>query len=110
MLTDGRPAIMRIEVGSTLVIAVGVPLPDVDGAYFDFVSFDDVENTLRSVGLALVFAAAITTLLGMVLGAVSASRAVRPLAIASQAAQAIAGVRLETRLEPTDDPDLDALT
>ena len=110
VLTDGRPAIMRIEVGSTLVIAVGVPLPDVDGAYFDFVSFDDVENTLRSVGLALVFAAAITTLLGMVLGAVSASRAVRPLAIASQAAQAIAGGRLETRLEPTDDPDLDALT
>ncbi len=107
---DGRPSLMRVEVGSTLVVAVGIPLPDLDGIYFDFASFDDVENTLRSVGLALVFAAAITTLLGMVLGAISASRAVRPLAAASQAAQAIAGGRLETRLEPTDDPDLDALT
>ena len=110
VLVDGQPSLMRVNVGSTLVLSVGIPLPEVDGAYFDFASFDDVESTLRSVGLALVFAAAITTLIGIVLGAISASRAVRPLAAASQAAQAIAGGRLETRLEPTDDPDLDALT
>ena len=110
VLVDGQPSLMRVDVGSTLVVAVGIPLPEFDGAYFDFATFDDVENTLGSVGLALVFAAAITTLLGVVLGAISASRAVRPLAAASQAAQAIAGGRLETRLEPTDDPDLDALT
>lgn len=110
VLVNGQPSVMRIDVGSSLVLSVGVPLPEVDGAYFDFAPLDDVESTLRSVGLALIFAAAITTLLGMVLGAISAARAVRPLAAASQAAQAIAGGRLETRLEPTDDPDLDALT
>ena len=55
-------------------------------------------------------AAIITTLLGVFLGAIVASRAVRPLTAASQAAQAIAGGRLDTRLEETDDPDLSALT
>ncbi|MEY2641430.1 MAG: hypothetical protein RLZZ368_77 [Actinomycetota bacterium] len=69
-----------------------------------------MRSTLNSVGLALIFAAGITTLIGIVLGAIAASRAVRPLVAASQAAQAIAGGRLDTRLEESNDPDLSALT
>jgi signal transduction histidine kinase len=69
-----------------------------------------VRSTLNSVNLALILAAGITTLLGVVLGAIAASRAVRPLTAASQAAQAIAGGRLDTRLEETEDPDLAVLT
>ena len=46
---------------------------------------------------------------GVLLGWFAANRAVRPLADAAQAAQAIAGGRLDTRLEPTDDPDLRVL-
>jgi len=40
----------------------------------------------------------------------AARRTVRPLATAAQAASAIAGGRLDTRLETTDDPDLSVLT
>jgi len=110
VLQNRQPTSMRIEVENELVLAVGVPIDSVDAAYFEFPSVDDVRSTLNSVNLALILAAGITTLLGIVLGAIAASRAVRPLTAASQAAQAIAGGRLDTRLEETEDPDLAVLT
>jgi signal transduction histidine kinase len=57
-----------------------------------------------------VFAALISTLLGVTLGIFAARRAVKPVATAAQAASSIAGGRLDTRLESTDDPDLRILT
>lgn len=110
VLQNRQPTTMRIEVENELVLAVGVPIDSVDAAYFEFPSVDDVRSTLNSVNLALILAAGITTLLGVVLGAIAASRAVRPLTAASQAAQAIAGGRLDTRLAETEDPDLAVLT
>ncbi|MEI7505613.1 MAG: HAMP domain-containing sensor histidine kinase [Actinomycetes bacterium] len=110
VLQNRQPATMRIEVENELVLAVGVPIDSVDAAYFEFPSLNDVRSTLNSVNLALILAAGITTLLGIVLGAIAASRAVRPLTAASQAAQAIAGGRLDTRLAETEDPDLAVLT
>jgi signal transduction histidine kinase len=110
VLDRREPSVMRTEVDGELVVLVGIPLSTVDGAYFEFPTIDDVRSTLNSVGLALIFAAGITTLIGIVLGAIAASRAVRPLVAASQAAQAIAGGRLDTRLEESNDPDLSALT
>lgn len=110
VLEQRQPSVMRTEVDGELVILVGVPLSDVEGAYFEFPTIDDIRSTLNSVGLALIFAAGITTLVGIVLGAIAASRAVRPLVAASQAAQAIAGGRLDTRLVDSNDPDLAALT
>jgi signal transduction histidine kinase len=110
VLQKRQPTTMRIEVENELVLAVGVPIDSVDAVYFEFPSVNDVRSTLNSVNLALILAAGITTLLGIVLGAIAASRAVRPLTAASQAAQAIAGGRLDTRLEETEDPDLAVLT
>jgi len=110
IIDNREPRTMRIEVDNELVLAIGIPLDSVDAAYFEFPSMQDVRSTLNSINLALTLAAIITTLLGVFLGAIVASRAVRPLTAASQAAQAIAGGRLDTRLEETDDPDLSALT
>ena len=75
-------------------------------SYFEFSSLSEVEDTLSSVGFSLLFAGFITTLFGVVLGSVASRRAVRPLGDAAQAAKAIAGGRLDTRLETTDDSDL----
>ncbi len=110
IIDNREPRTMRIEVDKELVLAIGIPLDSADAAYFEFPSMQDVRSTLNSINLALTLAAIITTLLGVFLGAIVASRAVRPLTAASQAAQAIAGGRLDTRLEETDDPDLSALT
>ncbi|MCX6521835.1 MAG: HAMP domain-containing sensor histidine kinase [Actinobacteria bacterium] len=92
-------------------IIVGIPLDDVadDAAYFEAVDISEIEETLNSVGLSLFFGALITSMFGVVLGWFAANRAVRPLADAAQAAQLIAGGRLDTRLEPSDDPDLRTL-
>ena len=77
--------------------------------FFEVVPLDELSRTLGSVRVSLLGAVAITTALGVLLGALAARRAVQPLADAAQAAQAIAGGGLGTRLEPGDDPDLQVL-
>lgn len=101
-------AFMRVRVGDELNIVVGQPLAG-GGAYFQFFGLDEVNSTLRSVQLSLVLGTAITTALAVLAGQFAARRAVRPVGVAAQAAKAIAGGRLDTRLEPTDDPDLSVL-
>ena len=106
---DGRASRMTTKARGEPVIAVGIPLDKVDASYFEFSSLKELQNTLTSVARALVGAGVITTSLGLLLGALAARRAVRPLADAAQAAQSIAGGRLDTRLDPGGDPDLRGL-
>jgi two-component system, OmpR family, sensor histidine kinase MtrB len=116
VLNSNLPQYMRVEVGDSLYLAMGFPLDfQTNGSpqravYLELALLDDVRSTLSSISNILVLATAVTTLLGVLLGIVAASRAVRPLTAASRAAQAIAGGRLETRMETTDDPDLEMIT
>ncbi|MET0579613.1 MAG: HAMP domain-containing protein, partial [Ilumatobacteraceae bacterium] len=108
VVNDGVPARMITDVGGQTVMVFGVPLPDI-GAYFEFFPLDEDDRTLANVALSLLLASVITTALGVLLGVFAARRAVRPVAEAAQAAKAIAGGHLGTRLPPTDDPDLGVL-
>ncbi len=107
---QAAPPRMRYSLRGDTVLAVGVPLVDMNASYFEIVSLAELQNTLRSIRLVLVGAAVGTTLLGALLGVWASRRAVRPLADAARAAQAIAGGNLDTRLEVTDDRDLALLT
>ena len=109
VIDDGIAARKIIEVGSEPNIVVGYPLPTGEDAYFEFFSLDEVNDTLQSVRLSLVLGSMITTAMGVLAGSFAARRAVRPVGVAAQAAKAIAGGRLDTRLEPTEDPDLSVL-
>jgi signal transduction histidine kinase len=71
---------------------------------------ESIGETLSSLRTSLILATVITVLVGLMLGIVSSERVVQPLVGAANAARAIADGRLDTRLEPTDDPDLNALT
>lgn len=106
VLNDAIPARMIVDIDGEPVLVIGIPTEDRPGAFFQFLELGDVTDTLRSVGLSLLFGGAITTLAGAVLGYFAARRAVRPLGEAAQAAKAIAGGRLDTRLVPADDHDL----
>ena len=106
VINDATPARMITRIGGQPVLVIGIPLTVTEATYFEFAALSDVANTLNSVLLSLLFAGIITTLAGALLGSLVASRAVRPLGDAAQAAKAIAGGRLDTRLEPTEDPDL----
>ena len=109
VIDEGTSASQIVRLGDELNIVVGWDIPGI-GSYFEAFSLGEADSTLSSVRLSLVFAAAITTGLGILLGIFSARRAVRPVATAARAASAIAGGRLDTRLETTDDPDLRILT
>ena len=109
VINENTPARQVITVDGEKVLVVGVPLSEVGAAYFEFFSLTEVNDTLRSVGFSLLFAGFITTLFGVVLGSVASRRAVKPLGDAAQAAKAIAGGRLDTRLEISDDHDLRVL-
>jgi two-component system sensor histidine kinase MtrB len=109
VVTDGEPARQIVRIDGELNIVVGWSVPEI-GAYFEFFPIDDIDSSLSDLRVVLILAAVITTGLGVLLGIFAARRAVRPLATAAQAASAIAGGRLDTRLENTPDPDLRVLT
>ena len=95
----------------TAEIAVGVPIPSVQAAYFEVFDLSDLDHTLRVLGITLFVAGIVTTVLGTALGRFASSRLLRPLADVSRAAGAIAGGELDTRLDPdATDPDLEGLT
>ncbi|MBA3606257.1 MAG: HAMP domain-containing histidine kinase, partial [Acidimicrobiia bacterium] len=108
VVDEGQWARMITNSGGDTVLVVGIPLRGI-GAYFEFFFLDEDQQTLNNVALSLLLASVITTALGVLLGVFAARRAVRPLAEAAQAAKAVAAGHLETRLPPTDDPDLGVL-
>ena len=90
-------------------IVIGVPLPAEHAAYFEVFSLDELASTLRTLAFALAAAALVTTLAGAALGRWASGRALRPLAGVTEAAVAIAGGQLDTRVEAGDDVDLQEL-
>ena len=95
----------------TAEIVIGVPIPSVHAAYFDVFDLSDLDHTLRVLGLTLFGAGVVTTLLGVALGRFASRRLLQPLADVTQAAGAIAGGDLDTRLDAAAaDPDLQGLT
>lgn len=110
VLQDGEWARMIVDTGEGTVLVFGIPLTQLGGAYFEFFDLEDDQQTLNNVALSLFLASVITTALGVLLGVFAARRAVRPVAETALAAKAIAGGHLETRLPPSDDPDLGLLS
>jgi len=107
---SGQPSRMRFRLDGEMQLAVGIPIPSEDVAYFEIVSLEDVEDTLDALAVSLIGAALVTTLAGAFLGWWASRRALRPLSGVSSAATALAAGRLDTRLEPSDDPDLRSIT
>ena len=108
----GAPAWQLISSGGTAQLIVGVPIHaqssfhSVNAAYFEIFDLSDLVRTLHALLAALAIAALITTVAGAVLGLWAAARTLRPLRETTQAALAIAGGRLDTRLESADFADL----
>jgi len=105
----GHAARMTFSLQGKPALAVGIPIRAVNAVYFELVDLDDLQRTLESLGVSLLGASLFTTLAGAGIGFWAGRRALRPLADVSQAAEAIAGGRLDTRLEATDDPHLGVL-
>ncbi len=109
-VVDGQPSRMRYRIDGDMQLAVGIPIPSEQVAYFEIVSLQDVEDTLDALAVSLLGASLVTTLAGAGFGWWASRRALRPLSGVSSAATALAAGRLDTRLEPSDDPDLRSIT
>ena len=105
----GTPASQRFNLAGSLQMGVGIPLPVVDASYFEVFSLEELDHTLRILALTLALGSVATTLAGVVIGRWASGRALRPLGDVAQAAAAIAGGRLDTRLETFDEADLATL-
>jgi signal transduction histidine kinase len=110
-VSGGQPGIMRYRLRDDGVarLAVGVPIPSASAAYFEVTDLTELEDALRELSVSLTAAGVVTTLAGAALGSWAARRVLRPVADVGDAAEAIAGGRLDTRLEAYDDPDLGPL-
>ncbi|GAA0220817.1 HAMP domain-containing sensor histidine kinase [Cryptosporangium japonicum] len=104
----GGPARQRVRVGESPVLVVGVPLgAEGAGAYFAVFPLTELDRTYRALSATLGGAAAATTAIGAMAGALVSRRALRPLQGLTAAARSIAAGRLETRLPPhANDPEL----
>ncbi|HXH59183.1 HAMP domain-containing sensor histidine kinase [Iamia sp.] len=108
-VTGGDSVRMRVTLNGEPELIVGIPVNEGSAAYYEVVSFADLEDTLESLAVSLLGASVATTLVGGTLGYWLSRRTLRPLANVGLAAEAIAGGRLDTRLEGTEDPDLNVL-
>lgn len=109
LVANGVPGRQRYISTDGPVLAVGLPIPAVDGEYFEVFDLSDVQQALRALLTALVIAAVGTTLAGGVLGWWSSRRVLRPVAEVARAASRIATGQLDTRLPPNTDRDLAVL-
>lgn len=105
----GNGARMVYDHDGSPYLVVGVPIPALDALYFEAVDLSSLDATLEGLGISLLGASAVTALAGGLLGFWAGRRALAPLGSFSRAAQAVAGGHLETRVPPTNDPDLDLI-
>lgn len=105
----GEPSRQLFAVEGVPHLAVAVPIPAVDAAYFEVSRLDQLASTLNVLRNSLLGAAAVTTLLGAGFGLLASRRVLRPVTAASEAAAEVAAGNLDARLEDTSDADLAVL-
>lgn len=109
VVESGEPAMMHYRPGDRPTMSLGIPLPTVDAAYYEIVELDELERSLDLLAAYLTGATILVTLAGATLGWWASRRTLLPLTDVGLAAHAIAGGRLDTRLEVANDPDLSIL-
>ncbi len=87
-------------------IVVGVPLATVDAQFYEIVSTSELRSTLATLAVVLGAFAVFAALAGAALGRVASGRLMAPLDDVATAAARIGAGGLQTRLPPTEDPDL----
>jgi len=99
----------RITVNGQQVLAVGVPLTRPGEAFFEWHPLDGLDNTLRTVKITLIAAAIVTAMIGLAVGRLASTLALRPLAELTRVADAVARGKLDARLQAENDRDLGGL-
>jgi len=94
-------------VGGAPYLVIGIQLPGLRSAYFEFVPLAEYEGTLNTLGTVLIAAASVTTVGGALGGWRASRRVLRPLGQVAEAATAMSSGDLSRRLTVGPDPDLE---
>ncbi|MEU4286664.1 HAMP domain-containing sensor histidine kinase [Kribbella sp. NPDC026596] len=105
----GATAHRRIDVSGQQVLAVGVPMTRPGEAFFEWHPLDNLDNTLRTLKITLIVAALVTAMIGLAVGRLASTLALRPLAELTRVADAVARGKLDARLQAENDRDLGGL-
>lgn len=114
LVAEGVPAeqIFILASNGGSYIAVGQPInaPTNVAQYFEVFPVSQAQSELNSLLSALIGAALLTTLVGLVLGRWAAWRALRPLRDVSEVARQISEGQIDARIETSSQSDLATLT
>ncbi|MFG1815252.1 ATP-binding protein [Kribbella sp. NPDC049174] len=106
---NGTAAHRRITVSGQQVLAVGVPMRGPGEAFFEWHPLESLDNTLQTLKITLVSAAVVAALIGLAVGRLASTVALRPLAALTRVADAVARGQLDARLHVENDRDLGGL-
>ena len=106
---QGRPAMQRVRAAGQPAVVVGIPL-DPSTAFFEVDSLQELDRTFRTLALALLAVAVMTSSAGAGLGWYATRYVLRPITTVAETAEDIAAGHLRTRLDPAAEPDLARLT
>jgi len=107
---NGNAARIRTRLDDKPALITGMPIPELDAAYYEAALVDDVESALNALGIIVVGVAAAATVLAAAIGSWASRRTLTPLAEVRAAAESLAAGELDTRLDPPADADLASLT
>ncbi|MBB2987640.1 sensor histidine kinase [Terracoccus luteus] len=108
-VAEGRTVSSRVEDAGGPVLVVGAPLPRAGDALFEVFPLQDVDHTVDVLVAVLTVGAVVTTAVGAALGRWASRVALRPLVDLNTVVSDVARGRLDLRVPPTGDPDLDPL-
>jgi two-component system, OmpR family, sensor histidine kinase MtrB len=109
LVASGKPGRQRFSGTSGVELAVGVPLPAVGAEYFELFDLSELNRTLTTLLAVLVVVAVATAAPGAIVGTWASRRVLRPVTEVAWAAATITRGKLDTRLPPNPDPDLNEL-
>ena len=105
--TSGHAAHQRYrDAGGSAHLAVAIPVGTLDALYVEQFPLADLEQSLLLLRRSLLLGIVFGVLAAAAVGALAATRVVRPLRPVADAAARIAAGDLDTRLEPVRDADI----
>jgi signal transduction histidine kinase len=106
---EGRPALQRVRADGQPALVVGIPLGP-STAFYELDSLQELDRTFRTLALALLAVAVMTSSAGAGLGWYATRYVLRPITTVAETAEDIAAGHTKTRLDPAAEPDLGRLT
>lgn len=111
VVDSGTAARQRVGTSTGTAVAVGVPMSGPAGrvVYVEFIPMSEVAASVNRVRQALILAAVVTTVAGVLAGRWASARILRPVRRTADAANLISEGALDRRLESDGDADLEPL-